>query len=82
MVYFEEWATAAAAIHREKRLKKWKRVWKINLIRTDNPDWNDLAAHWYPKAMTAAEIDNWLAKIAAAADQEKLGHPDALPRAG
>ena len=64
LVYFEEWVTASAAIHREKRLKKWTRTWKITLIRTGNPDWNDLAAQWYPKAMTAAEIDMWLAKIA------------------
>jgi putative endonuclease len=64
LVYFEEWETAPEAIHREKRLKKWPRAWKINLIRTDNPDWDDLAAHWYPKAMTATEIDAWLAKIA------------------
>ena len=65
LVYFEEWGTAQEAIHREKRLKKWTRTWKINLIRTSNPDWNDLAAEWYPKAMSAAEVDAWLAKIAA-----------------
>jgi len=65
LVHFEEWATALEAILREKRLKKWPRTWKITLIRTNNPDWNDLAAEWYPKAMSAAEIDAWLAKIAA-----------------
>ena len=65
LVYFEQWATAPEAIHREKRLKKWPRAWKITLIRTNNPDWNDLAAQWYPKAMNAAEMDAWLAKIAA-----------------
>ena len=64
LVYFEEWATAPDAIHREKRLKKWPRVWKINLIRTDNPDWDDLAEAWYPEMMTAAEVDTWLAQIA------------------
>ena len=26
----------------EKRLKKWKRQWKIDLIETQNPEWNDL----------------------------------------
>jgi putative endonuclease len=64
LVYFEEWATAAEAIHREKRLKKWSRTWKITLVRTDNPDWNDLAAQWYPKAMDAAELNAWLKTIA------------------
>ena len=39
-------------------------MWKINLIRTDNPDWKDLAEDWYPKMMTAEEIENWVARIA------------------
>jgi putative endonuclease len=63
LVYFEEWGTASEAVHREKRLKKWPRAWKITLIRTDNPDWIDLATRWR-RTMTAAEIDAWLAKIA------------------
>jgi putative endonuclease len=32
-----------AAIVREKRLKKWRRAWKIELIETRNPHWDDLA---------------------------------------
>jgi putative endonuclease len=35
------------AINREKRLKKWKRQWKIDLIEKDNPHWSDLANDWY-----------------------------------
>jgi hypothetical protein len=27
---------------REKRLKEWKRQWKIDLIQKMNPDWQDL----------------------------------------
>ena len=30
------------AIHREKRLKKWERRWKIALIERGNPNWDDL----------------------------------------
>jgi putative endonuclease len=63
LVYFEEHATALDAIHREKRLKKWPRVWKVNLIRTGNPDWKDLAEDWYPRQMTSEEIEAWLADI-------------------
>jgi putative endonuclease len=63
LVYFGEHGTAAAAIQREKRIKKWPRAWKINLIRTDNPDWNDLAADWYPAKLTPEEIENWVARI-------------------
>jgi putative endonuclease len=32
-----------AAIQREKRIKKWNRAWKLDLIEKDNPDWRDLA---------------------------------------
>ena len=32
----------ASAIHREKRLKKWTRVWKVKLINDFNPQWQDL----------------------------------------
>ena|SRR3984885_5528020 len=64
LVYFEEHATALDAIHREKRIKKWTRTWKINLIRTDNPDWKDLAADWYPPELTPEQIENWVTRIA------------------
>ena len=31
------------AILREKRIKKWNRSWKLELIEAANPDWRDLA---------------------------------------
>ena len=42
LVYFEQHADIEAAIHREKRLKKWNRAWKICLIEEVNPNWDDL----------------------------------------
>jgi putative endonuclease len=42
LVHIAAFATALEAIAHEKRLKKWKRSWKIKLIETDNPDWRDL----------------------------------------
>ncbi|MGB0085876.1 MAG: hypothetical protein WBP94_10955 [Rhodomicrobiaceae bacterium] len=42
LVGVQTFATAAEAIAREKRLKKWQRSWKIRLIEADNPDWHDL----------------------------------------
>jgi putative endonuclease len=42
LVYFEQHADIEAAIRREKRLKKWNRVWKIRLIEEANPNWDDL----------------------------------------
>ncbi len=43
LVYYEIHADVYEAINREKRLKKWNRQWKINLIEQDNPQWLDLS---------------------------------------
>ena len=43
LVYYESFDDIHAAIHRETRLKKYKREWKLNLIQQNNPEWNDLA---------------------------------------
>ena len=43
LVYVEQHSMMESAIGREKQIKKWERQWKINLIETDNPDWDDLA---------------------------------------
>jgi len=43
LVRHEMCGDMAAAIAREKQLKRWHRQWKINLIEQDNPDWHDLA---------------------------------------
>jgi putative endonuclease len=42
-VFFEVHEDMEVAILREKRLKKWRRAWKIELIETTNPEWEDLA---------------------------------------
>jgi len=42
LVYFEIYGDAETAITREKRIKKWKRAWKIRLIEEKNPYWHDL----------------------------------------
>jgi putative endonuclease len=43
LVYAEFHATIAEAILREKRIKNWRRVWKIMLIEQSNPAWRDLS---------------------------------------
>ncbi|MBE5073446.1 GIY-YIG nuclease family protein [Erythrobacteraceae bacterium E2-1 Yellow Sea] len=43
LVWFEPLATMEDAILREKRIKKWNRAWKLELIEESNPDWRDLA---------------------------------------
>ncbi len=42
LVYAERHETITDAIAREKAMKKWKRQWKLRLIRQGNPDWLDL----------------------------------------
>jgi putative endonuclease len=43
LVWFEQHSTMESAITREKRIKKWNRAWKLELIESANPDWRDLA---------------------------------------
>ena len=42
LVYYEEFKYIDDAIHREKCLKNWSRLWKLKLIEQCNPDWRDL----------------------------------------
>ncbi|MEZ5357525.1 MAG: GIY-YIG nuclease family protein [Candidatus Zixiibacteriota bacterium] len=42
LVYFESCEDVRSAITREKQLKKWRRAWKIELIESINPKWDDL----------------------------------------
>ncbi|MBS0470694.1 MAG: GIY-YIG nuclease family protein [Proteobacteria bacterium] len=43
LVYFETFEDVRDAIAREKRLKKYKRAWKLNLIQQHNIEWEDLS---------------------------------------
>jgi putative endonuclease len=42
LVYYELHGDMLSAITREKQMKKWNRVWKLELIEKQNPDWKDL----------------------------------------
>ena len=42
LVYAEEHEDVRGAIVREKRIKRWKRQWKLALIEEGNPEWCDL----------------------------------------
>jgi putative endonuclease len=45
LVLVEEYPSIEEAIVREKRLKKWERAWKIELIEASNPGWEDLSKY-------------------------------------
>jgi putative endonuclease len=42
LVFAEFRASMPDAILREKRIKKWRRAWKLELIESENPQWRDL----------------------------------------
>ena len=44
LVWYELHGTMEAAIVREKRIKGWRRGWKLRLIEEGNPKWTDLYA--------------------------------------
>jgi len=46
LVWAERHESIAAAIQREKTIKKYPRRWKLNLIEHLNPQWRDLCEDW------------------------------------
>jgi len=42
LVWYERHETMESAIDREKAIKDWKRIWKLEMIERTNPDWKDL----------------------------------------
>jgi putative endonuclease len=42
LVYYEVHENAESAITREKKIKRWRRAWKLGLIENRNPEWRDL----------------------------------------
>jgi putative endonuclease len=42
LVWFQSFETRAGAFRRERRIKEWRRSWKIQLIEERNPTWRDL----------------------------------------
>ncbi len=42
LVWYEMHEGMESAIEREKHLKEWKRKWKLELIESTNPSWQDL----------------------------------------
>lgn len=43
LVFYEHHTDIEQAINREKRIKRWPREYKINIIQNMNPNWRDLS---------------------------------------
>ena len=50
LVYYESTERIEAAIAYEKKLKGWNRKRKIDLIKNQNPKWEDLSEQGYSEA--------------------------------
>ena len=57
LVWFETHATMESAIVREKRLKNWRRAWKVELIEEANPIWRDLAEDFGFEPLVGRKVD-------------------------
>ena len=44
LVWYEMHETRDSAWRRERQMKKWRRVWKLELIERFNPYWDDLTS--------------------------------------
>jgi putative endonuclease len=55
LVWFETYSHPITAITREKELKGWLRVRKIELIHETNPTWSDLSEGWGQSIFPTAE---------------------------
>ena len=42
LVWYEPFETREGAFRSERRIKEWRRRWKVELIETMNPTWTDL----------------------------------------
>ena len=47
LIYYEETSYINNGLAREKEIKGWSRKEKLDLVRTINPRFLDLAADWY-----------------------------------
>ncbi|MEL6364513.1 MAG: GIY-YIG nuclease family protein [Pseudomonadota bacterium] len=46
LAWYEQFEEMALATHRERRIKTWSRGWKVELIESVNPHWDDLSSTW------------------------------------
>jgi putative endonuclease len=47
LVHYEQTPNVAAAVAREREIKRWSRAKKLRLIESANAGWADLAADWF-----------------------------------
>ena len=73
LVYFERFHSIVAAISREKQLKGWLRVRKLELIVATNPEWRDLSEGWGRPILVTPPI---LSQLQAPGTRSRAQEPD------
>ncbi len=57
LVWFEMYGSMEQAILHEKRIKRWLRPWKYELIAAANPTWRDLAEDFGFEPLAGRKVD-------------------------
>lgn len=57
LVWFEMLEAMESAIVREKRIKRWRREWKVALVADGNPTWRDLAEDFGFEPLVKRKVD-------------------------
>jgi putative endonuclease len=80
LVWYEPHETRHGAFRRERRIKEWRRSWKVMLIEENNPTWRDLF-----EDLTGPQVDveTWFAALnPAPAHPGECRDPDLLAGRG
>ncbi|MDP1554252.1 MAG: GIY-YIG nuclease family protein [Hyphomonas sp.] len=59
LVWLEAHESRESAFTRERRIKEWKRAWKLSLIETENPDWRDLFDEMMAWVPVETDLTRW-----------------------
>ena len=59
LVWFEPHDTRESAFLRERRIKEWKRRWKLDLIEKENPEWNDVFDEMLAWVPEITDLTRW-----------------------
>ncbi len=75
LVWYEIHESRDAAFTRERRINKWLRVWKLELIESVNPGWDDLADAF--RLGDLLDAKDWVPAAAGMSGEEEAGGEDA-----
>jgi len=69
LVWYEVHPTRELAFRRERQIKKWNRVWKLELVEKDNPGWRDL--HDALRLGDLSDAKDWIPAFAGMSGEDK-----------